>query len=463
MSSGTAVQRRRAARVPQPMPRNIKPVVVIVGRPNVGKSTLFNRLVGKRVSIVTEIAGTTRDRIAMDVSWGERQFVLVDTAGMDASPTGDLDVKVQAQVRAALDSADLVLLVVDSRTGLLPSDNDMANEVRRSGKPAMLVANKAEDTRQELQAQEFHRLGLGDPILVSAYHNIGSGDLLDRIVACLPPSASVIEAEEGVMRLAIVGRPNVGKSSLLNNIIGEERSVVSAVPGTTRDAIDTPFLYNGQRLTLIDTAGIRRKGLQEGIIEHFSMLRAMQAIQRAEVAVLVLDAQEMVTDQDTHVAGYILDEYKGVIVAVNKWDLSRPLGLESRSTSDFVRERLKFMPYVPVAFVSALTGKGVGELLPMALKIYAERRKRVPDQELRGIMLDAFGAHPPPTVKGKRLSITTVTQSGVAPPEFTFWVNNPDLVHFSYHRFLENSIRRHYGFEGTPIRLVFRKRLIQQT
>lgn len=435
-----------------------KPIVVIVGRPNVGKSTLFNRLIGKRVSIVTEIAGTTRDRIAMDVPDAQKPFVLMDTAGMEASPTGELDAKVQQQIGYAIKEADLVLFVVDSRAGLIPVDSDMARIVRKTGKTVLLVANKTESAKEEAQAQEFHRLGLGDPILISAYHNQGIADLLEKIDEVLPQTAPD-PAQADVLRLAIVGRPNVGKSSLLNSIIGKERSIVSAKPGTTRDAIDTPFQYKDQEMLLIDTAGIRRKGQQMDIIERFSLLRSMQAISRADIAMLVLDAQEMATDQDAHVAGYILQEFKGVIVVVNKWDLSKQIGVSQSSATAFIRERLKFMPYVPVVFVSALTGKGVDELLPEAVEIFKERQKRVGNDQLRSIMLEAFGAHPPATIKGKRLSISSVSQSRTSPPTFDFQVNNPDLVHFSYQRFLENCIREAYKFHGTPIRMIFRKQI----
>lgn len=436
-----------------------KPIVVIVGRPNVGKSTLFNRLIGKRVSIVTEIAGTTRDRIAMDVPEARKPFVLMDTAGMEASPTGELDASVQKQIGYAMTEADLVLFIVDSRAGLIPIDTEMARIVRKTGKPVLLVANKTESSKEEAQAQEFHRLGLGTPILISAYHNQGIADLLWKIEEILPQTTPDEEKQDNVLRLAIVGRPNVGKSSLLNAIVGAERSIVSPKPGTTRDAIDTPFQYKDQEILLIDTAGIRRKGQQMDIIERFSLLRSMQAISRADIAMLILDAQEMATDQDAHVAGYILQEFKGVIVVVNKWDLSRQLGITPTSAKDFIRARLKFMPYVPVVFISALTGKGVDELLPLAIDIFKERQKRVSDDQLRSIMLDAFAAHPPATIKGKRLSIKSVSQSRTSPPTFDFQVNNPDLVHFSYQRFLENSIRESHKFHGTPIKMIFRKQV----
>ncbi len=441
-------------------PIDHKPIVVIVGRPNVGKSTLFNRLIGKRVAIVTEIAGTTRDRIAMDVPEARKPFVLMDTAGMEASPTGELDASVQKQIGYAMTEADLVLFIVDSRAGLLPIDSEMARVVRKTGKPVLLVANKTESSKEEAQAQEFHRLGLGDPILISAYHNQGIADLLWKIEEILPQTPPDEEKQDNVLRLAIVGRPNVGKSSLLNAIVGSERSIVSAKPGTTRDAIDTPFQYKEQEILLIDTAGIRRKGQQMDIIERFSLLRSMQAISRADIAMLILDAQEMATDQDAHVAGYILEEFKGVIVVVNKWDLSRQLGITPNAAKDFIRERLKFMPYVPVVFISALTGKGVEELLPQAIEIYKERQKRVSNDQLRSIMLDAFAAHPPATIKGKRLSIHSVSQSRTSPPTFDIQVNNPDLVHFSYQRFLENSIRESHKFHGTPIKMIFRKQVL---
>ncbi len=437
-----------------------KPVVVIVGRPNVGKSTLFNRLIGRRVAIVTEIAGTTRDRIAMDVPDAPKPFVLMDTAGMEASPTGELDAKVQQQIGYAITEADLVLFIVDSRIGLIPVDTEMASVVRKTGKPVLLVANKTESDREEAQAQEFHRLGLGDPILISAYHNQGIADLLLKIDEILPQTMPDSAKMDDILRLAIVGRPNVGKSSLLNAIIGKERSIVSPKPGTTRDAIDTPFQYGDHEMLLIDTAGIRRKGQQMDIIERFSLLRSMQAISRGDIAMLVLDAQEMATDQDAHVAGYILQEYKGVIVVVNKWDLSKQIGINQNEAREFIRARLKFMPYVPVVFISALTGKGVSELLPLAIEIFNERQKRIGEDQLRSIMLDAFAAHPPATIKGKRLSIHSVSQSRTSPPTFDFQVNNPDLVHFSYQRFLENSIREVHKFHGTPIKMIFRKQVM---
>ncbi|MBI2867475.1 MAG: ribosome biogenesis GTPase Der [Chloroflexi bacterium] len=436
-----------------------RPVIAIIGRPNVGKSTLFNRLLGRRFSIISDVPGTTRDRVSLDAVLRERPVALVDSGGLAPHPTSAIEAKVQEQVRAAIGEADVLLFVVDAQTGLSPLDHEVADLVRRTGKPTVLVANKVDTAAHEAQASEFNALGLGEPICVSAYHGRGIPELLDRIEALLPPPPMETAPEPAAgLRIAIVGRPNVGKSMLLNALLGQERVIVSETPGTTRDSIDTQVTYQGETVTLIDTAGIRRSGRVEPGIEKFSVLRALQAIYRADVVVLVLDTMELPTQQDTHIAGAIQEQYKGVIVAVNKWDLAKEHNLTSEEATKLVQRRLKFLPYVPILFTSALTGKGVDQILPIARSIQQERVRRVPDAEVKSLLKDALATQAPPPVKGRRLRIFGGKQTGVGPPTFAIQVNDPNLVHFSYHRFLETRFRQRFGFGGTPFHLVFKKR-----
>jgi GTP-binding protein len=431
-------------------------VVAIVGRPNVGKSALFNRLIGSRKALVEDIPGTTRDRLYADVEWGDHAFVLIDTGGLE--PTGEAGYAplVKHQVEVALAEADVVLLVVDARDGLTATDLEIADLLRRSAKPLLLVANKADNEARRQAIVQFYELALGDPLPVTAHHGLGLADLLDRLVELLPPAAG--EAPATGLSLAIVGRPNVGKSMLINVILGQERVIVSDEPGTTRDAIDTAFRYMDRDLVLVDTAGIRRRGRIQGGLERHSVLRAQEAIDRGDVAFLVVDATEGVTAQDTHIAGYVAEAAKGLVVAINKWDLMPP---DDQTRKVFLRtaqQRLRFVPWATLCLVSAKEGTGVGELLAAGLAAGAAREQRVPTAELNAAMRRALVTHGPPSVGGRRLKLLYVTQAVVRPPTFVFFVNDAALLHFSYRRYLENSIRRGFGFQGTALKLIFRSR-----
>lgn len=430
-----------------------KPIVAIVGRPNVGKSTLFNRLVGERIAIVEDAPGTTRDRQYADIEWAGRLFTLVDTGGLVLAADG-LIARVREQVEMAIAEADLIMLVTDITTGVIPADEEIAEMLRRTHKPVILVANKADNLKRELNIHEFYALGLGEPVPVSAIRGLSTGDLLDRVLARLPEISE--EEEPTALHLAIVGRPNVGKSLLVNRILGQERVIVSEEPGTTRDAVDTPINYQGQRIVLIDTAGIRRRGQIKPGVEKYSVLRAIRAIGRADVALLMIDATEGVTEQDQHLAGYILDQAKPAVVLVNKWDLVEKDSPTLHRFEEHVSRELKFIPYVPILFISALTGQRVGTILPTALRVYQQQQVRLSTSEINAIIREALARHSPPTKAGKRLRIYYGTQVDTAPPTFVLFVNDERLVHFSYKRYLENQIRERYKFEGSPIRLVFR-------
>ena len=437
------------------------PLVAIVGRPNVGKSTLFNRLTEGRDAIVSDVPGTTRDRLMGDVEWMGRHMIVVDTGGLEPRPQDPLRHQVKAQVEAGVAEADLIVLLLDVVDGLTAADEEIAGWLRRSEKPLVVAVNKVDNHRRDVAALEFHALGLGDPMPVSAYHNLGVFDLMERVVSLLPEDDSEVEEDrDDAMKLAIIGRTNVGKSMLDNAILGQDRSIVSEVPGTTRDALDTRFVYRGSPVVLIDTAGLRRPGRIERGIEYYSVLRAMRAVQRSDIALLVLDATELGTAQDAHISGHAWDGYKGLIVVINKWDLvPETEGTERELAVQVVRERLHFMPYVPICFTSALTGMGVSELMDLASSVYQERHVRVPPRSLHHAMLDALADHMPPSRKGRRPRFQAVRQVGVNPPTFVFAVRNPQLVHFSYERYLENRFRAAFGYTHTHLRLVFRERI----
>jgi GTPase len=433
-----------------------RPVVAIVGRPNVGKSTLFNRLIGERRAVMDEVPGTTRDRLYGTAEWRGREFTVIDTGGIGLETGGGLLDDVLAQAQEAMDEADVILFVVDAATGPVAADAEVADLLRRSRKPVVLGANKADGPRQGLSSVEFFELGLGEPVPFSALHGTGTGDLLDEIVERLPPAAAATE-EAPDLSIAIVGRPNVGKSSLLNALLGKSRSIVSPLPGTTRDAVDTELRFEGLRVLLIDTAGIRRRGRIDRGVEKFSVLRAVRAIERAEVAVLVIDATEGVTAQDTHVAGYVQEARKGLVVAVNKWDLIEKTARTAQEFEARVHRELVFVDWAPIVFISALTGQRARRVLELARDIQAERDKRVPTPKLIELVREAVARHPL-TERGRQLKIYYATQAGTRPPTFVFFVNDPKLVHFSYQRYLENQLRAAFGFQGTGIRLVFRGR-----
>ena len=431
-------------------------LVAVVGRPNVGKSTLFNRLVGDRVAIVEDEPGTTRDRIYAPVEWRGREFTLVDTGGLDDA-SGAMETAVREQAQAAIDEADVVVFVVDAKDGILPVEHDVADRLRRARKPVILAANKAESWRTEAQAAEFYELGLGDLFSVSALQGVGTGDLLDAIVRKLPTAAAEPDAESGEARIAIVGRPNVGKSSFLNKLAGQERSVVTDVPGTTRDTVDTVIERDGRSVRLVDTAGIRRRGRIDEGIEKFALLRTVRALERADVAILITDATEGITAQDVHIAGYAIEAYIGLVLAVNKWDLVPHSPENTSAVEATIAREFHFAPWLAHRFVSAKTGRGVEEALAAALAVVDERKKRIPTSELHHMLVEAVAAHPPPDDRnGKEVRFHHVTQAKGPAPTFVFFVDRPAAVHFSYARYLENRIRERFGFGGTPLRVELR-------
>ena len=433
-----------------------KPLVAIIGRPNVGKSTLFNRLVGRREAVVTDIPGTTRDRILGDVYWDDLTFTLVDTGGLEPPTDDPLKSKVRAQVETAIEEADLLMFLVDGVDGLNPIDQEIAQQIRRREKPAITVVNKVDNQKRELSAAEFYQLGMDEPLYISAYHNLGIHDLMERTAELLPPT-DVEKEEAGVPRIAILGRTNVGKSLLLNAILGEERAIVSEIAGTTRDSLDTRFDFEGSPMVLVDTAGIRRRGQVRQGIERYSVMRAFRAIQRSDVAFMVMDATELATAQDAHVFGYAADSFKGMIAVINKWDLvPNEDGTAKEQALWAVRRRFHFMPYVPAAFTSALKNEGIDDLLRLGLDVYQERQRIIPPTHLRNVLFDALANQPPASTGTRQVSIRGVRQVGVNPPTFVFSVNDPK-IHFSYRRYLENRIRTAFDFRHTHLRLVFKR------
>ncbi len=450
-----------------------KPIVAIVGRPNVGKSTLFNRLIGERKSVTSDIPGTTRDRILGDADWRGVTFTVVDTGGIEVyEPRGARDIaplsegsvefipQIRAQALTAVQEADLVLLMVDAEQGITAADEEIAEILRKTEKPILIAANKADNEKRRVDAVEFYALGVGEEVYpISAIHGTGTGDLLDGIVEALGNAPKEdLEEEDESLKIAIVGRPNVGKSSLLNRLLGEERAIVSPIAGTTRDSIDTKLTWEGMPVTLIDTAGIRRRGSIEPGIEQFSVIRAYKALERADVALLIIDAVEGVTAQDTHIAGMIKDASRSVVIVVNKWDAVEKDEETMKQFTALIQHRFDFIAYAPILFISAKTGQRIHTVLPTAARVQEERLTRIPTSELNNLIREAMLKHAPPSRTGRRLKIYYGTQVRVDPPTFLFHVNDTELVHFSYERYLENQIREHYGFLGTPIRLSFRPR-----
>jgi GTP-binding protein len=432
-----------------------RPVVAIIGRQNVGKSTLLNRLAGRRIAIIEDLPGTTRDRIFTAISWQGNEFTLIDTGGLETKPDSTISQGINEQIETAIYEADVILFLVDVRDGLTLIDREIADLLRQTSRPVLLVANKADNARLETEAVEFYELGLGEPVVISAYHGRGTSELLDKITERLPKASPVKPEPEG-MKITIAGRPNVGKSMLLNSILGEDRVIVDETPGTTRDAIDTLLDYKGKNVLLIDTAGIRRRGRLGTGVEKYSVIRAVRAIERSDIALLVIDATEPLTAQDQHICGYIRQMTKGIVIIVNKWDL-----VENKDMTEwekFIRGEIKFMPYAPIIYTSAKTGYGVKKVMPQAYKVYQERLKRFPTAEVNSVVQEAAAAHNIPRKGKKRLKFFYATQAEVNPPTFVFFVNDSKLVHFSYQRYLENKLRQSFGFEGTPLRLVFKNR-----
>jgi GTPase len=440
-------------------------IVAIVGRPNVGKSTLFNRFTGQRHAIVDELAGLTRDRLYGVTDWRGRRFTVVDTAGLDPELVRDdpgraeLSAGTQQQARLAIADADVCILLVDVRAGVTALDEDVANILRTGGKPLILVGNKADSPTNSHYAHELYRLGIGEPIFISALIGTDTGDLLDRVVEELPlvDEAANIPADEE-LRLAIVGKPNVGKSSLLNALVGAQRALVSSLPGTTRDAVDTLVVHGDRTVRLVDTAGIRRRGVVDTNVEHYSLLRALRALERSAVAVLVVDANDGISAQDRHVAGYAVDAGKGLVIIANKWDL---IDQEKRADPGFlksIQEAFDFVPGVPVLTVSALEGRNVRRVLDAAAAVAAARAVRIPTAALNTLLRDAFLAHPPRHDKGRQLKLLYATQASTPAPTIVLFVNDPELMHFAYGRYLENRIRAVFGFAGTRMRIVARAR-----
>lgn len=450
----------------------LQPIVALVGRPNVGKSTLFNRVVGQRLAVVHERPGTTRDRQHAEAEWQGIAFTLVDTGGLEDLDTvsrGDAEplaidsrqflTEMRAQADLAIAAADVIVFVVDLTTGITAADQEVADILRRADKPVIIAANKADNPALRADAAEFYALGFDRVFPISAMHGSGVGDMLDAVIEAMPHTTpETFDEEDDSLKIAIVGRPNVGKSSLLNKLLGEDRVIVSPVAGTTRDSIDTRLTWEGEPVTLIDTAGIRRRGKIDRTVERWSVLRAFKAIRRSDVVFLMVDAEDGVTAQDAHIAGYVLDDLKSVIVLVNKWDL---IEKDTHTVQEFtwhVRDRLKFLPYAPIMYVSALTGQRVSRLLPLANEIWEVRFKRVPTAEVNRVLRDAVMRQPPPAKAGRQLKIRYGSQVAVDPPKFVIHINDPKLLHFSYARYLENRLRDRHPFLGTPVLLDFRGR-----
>ena len=435
-----------------------RPVVAIVGRPNVGKSTLFNKLVGARLSIVDDKPGVTRDRIYGDCEWLGHRFLLVDTGGIEPRADDVILSQMRAQANIAIATADVIVLVTDLRSGVVATDQDVANMLQKSGKPVILCVNKCDSVgAPDPEFYEFYNLGMGDPIAVSAVHGHGTGDLLDAVIAYFPPESEE-EEEDDTIKVAVIGKPNVGKSSLINRISGQERAIVSDIAGTTRDATDTRIENQYGKFTFIDTAGIRRKSKVTDAIEKYSIIRARTAVERANVCVIMIDATEGFTEQDSKVAGIALDQGKGCIVVVNKWDAVEKDGNTMREYKEKLAVDFSFMKFAPFVFISAKTGQRVDRLFEQIAYVYAQSTMRISTGKLNEILGAATARVQPPTDKGKRLKIYYMTQASVCPPTFVFFVNNAQLFHFSYQRYLENQIREVFGLEGTPVRFIIRER-----
>lgn len=440
------------------MSKNRKPIVAVVGRPNVGKSTLFNALAGENISIVKDTPGITRDRIYADVTWLNRMFTLIDTGGIEPDSKDIILSQMRAQAEIAIETADVIIFLVDVKQGLQDADSKVADMLRRSKKPVVLVVNKVDSVKKYMaDVYEFYNLGIGEPIPVSAANRTGLGDMLE-VVASYFPEGEEAQEEDERPKIAIIGKPNVGKSSLINKLLGEDRLIVSDIAGTTRDAVDTEITFNGKEYVFIDTAGLRRKNKIKEELEHFMIVRTVSAVERADIAVLVIDAQEGVTEQDAKIAGIAHDRGKAVIIAVNKWDAIQKDDKTIYRFTEKVRNILSFMPYAEIIFVSAQTGQRLPKLFETIDMVSENHAMRVQTGVLNEIMAEAVAMQQPPTDKGKRLKLYYITQAAVKPPTFVIFVNDKELMHFSYTRYIENQIRQTFGFKGTPLKFIIRER-----
>ena len=434
-----------------------KPIVAIVGRPNVGKSTLFNIFANSRISIVEDTPGVTRDRLYADTEWLDNEFMMVDTGGIEIMNTDKIAVSIRQQAQIAIAEADVILFVCDARAGITHEDAEVAKMLRQSKKPIFLAINKADSPKQEMEIFEFYNLGIGEPIPVSAANHLGLGDLLDAVVEKFPETSAYGEdGNEDEIKVALIGRPNVGKSSIFNTLVGEERSIVSDVAGTTRDAIDTPVIREGQKFLFIDTAGMRRKARIDEPIEKYSIIRSLRAVDRSDVVLMVIDAIDGVTEQDKKIAGYAHEAGKGIVLVVNKWDLYDKDNTSTLRYTENLRRELVFMQYAPVVFVSAMTKQRIHRLPEVIHYVAEQNAMRISTSVLNQVVEDAIAINPPPTEKGQRLKILYATQVKIKPPTFVIFVNEPEIMHFSYQRYLENKLREAFGFEGTPLQMIIR-------
>ena len=434
-----------------------KPIVAIVGRPNVGKSTLFNIFANSRISIVEDTPGVTRDRLYADTEWLDNEFMMVDTGGIEIMNTDKIAVSIRQQAQIAIAEADVILFVCDARAGITHEDAEVAKMLRQSKKTIVLAINKADSPKQEMEIFEFYNLGIGEPIPVSAANHLGLGDLLDAVVEKFPETSAYGEdGNEDEIKVALIGRPNVGKSSIFNTLVGEERSIVSDVAGTTRDAIDTPVIREGQKFLFIDTAGMRRKARIDEPIEKYSIIRSLRAVDRSDVVLMVIDAIDGITEQDKKIAGYAHEAGKGIVLVVNKWDLYDKDNTSTLRYTENLRRELVFMQYAPVVFVSAMTKQRIHRLPEVIHYVAEQNAMRISTSVLNQVVEDAIAINPPPTEKGQRLKILYATQVKIKPPTFVIFVNEPEIMHFSYQRYLENKLREAFGFEGTPLQMIIR-------
>ena len=434
-----------------------RPIVCIVGRPNVGKSTLFNRITGRRIAITEDTPGVTRDRIYSEAEWLNKYFTLIDTGGLEPESQEIIPKNIRSQAEIAIETADIILFIVDGLDGLTPTDRDIADILRRSQKEVLLVCNKIDSKMAKDRIFEFYELGLGYPLLISAEQGLGIGDLLDEVIEHFPENKDT-DYNEDILKVSVIGKPNVGKSSLINNILGEERVIVTNIPGTTRDAIDTYFTYGEEEYLFIDTAGLRRKRSIYENVERYSVVRTLSAVDRSDICILVIDATEGITEQDTKIAGYAHEQGKGMIIAVNKWDIVEKETNTSRDMERDIRNKLGFVPYAPIVFISAKTGKRVNRLFELLKIVNNNYSLRISTGVLNDIINEAVILNQPPSDKGNRLKIYYGTQVGTRPPKFVIFINKKELMHFSYERYLENQIRQYFGFDGVPIKLEFRER-----